>query len=84
MLTNIVTYGALGAIGLYLFGSNDMHEMLFGLGMMVVAVLGYTIGDHLRRMAPIFGALETMIEKLDSKLDSIEQQLKNYERSTRF
>jgi hypothetical protein len=80
MLTNILTYGALGAIGLYLFGSNDMHEMLFGLGMMLVAVLGYMMGDHIFRMVPVVALLEGKINTLDSKLDGLARDLDSIER----
>lgn len=80
MLTNILTYGALGAVGLYLFSSNDMHEMLFGLGMMLVSVVGYTIGDHIYRMAPVFGALEKMITDLDLKLAGLSRDVDSIDR----
>lgn len=80
MFINALVYGALAFVGMYLFGSTDMHEMLFGLGMMLVAVFGYIIADHFLRMAPVFGELETRINGLDSKLDDLGRDVSSIER----
>jgi hypothetical protein len=80
MIINALTYGTLAFIGAYLFDSHDIHEMLFGFGMMLIAVIGYMIGDHLRRMAPVFIEFEKQIGKLDSKLSDLSRDVDSIER----
>jgi len=72
---------AVTLFGLYLFGTeHDMHNMLFGLGVMLFGALGATLSEMFRTLAPVFLALDGRFDAVDRKLDGLADELRSIER----
>lgn len=55
-----LTYAALIVVGAYLFGRDSMHDMLFGMGVLIYVAIFYT-GEKIARR------LEAKLEHLSDK-----------------